>query len=370
MEDTAEMRPELTDGAGVIQLDVACRRCGYNVRGLHHEGRCPECGTAIGLSCYGDLLRFADPEWVETLVRGLGLILWGILVMVVSVVLAIVLILVTRQTWLGSALGTLGSLVGVWGTWIVTRADPSGIGEDRYVSDRRIVRISLCIGMGQNALRFLDESLALTANWHAAFLLTALLAGLVGVVGEFARLTYFGKLAVRVPNEALAKRAQTLRWVMAISLGVVVLGSLGILLVSFLGVGGGGLGGVGRPTLLAPAGRPGAAVVAAPTTNSAFSGSAVTTLPAVPASAPVVGRAAAGGARGGMAAAVLVPACVVGVAGVVMFFASIAVLLLTIDLRKNIRRQAELARQTWVAAETPGDGMSWGAGRDDGSAVR
>ena len=67
------------DQAGTVISDLACRRCGYNLRGLNNQGRCPECGAAIGLSCHGDLLRFADPKWVETLGRGASLILWGVL---------------------------------------------------------------------------------------------------------------------------------------------------------------------------------------------------------------------------------------------------------------------------------------------------
>ena len=66
------------DDAGTVVVDQTCRRCGYNLRGLHRDGRCPECGAPVGLSIKGDLLRFAHPDWVEELARGSRFILNGL----------------------------------------------------------------------------------------------------------------------------------------------------------------------------------------------------------------------------------------------------------------------------------------------------
>ncbi len=79
MADTPE-RSGLLDESGTVIVDTSCRRCSYNLRGLSEEGRCPECGTPVGLSTQGDLLRFADPDWLESLARGLNFILWGVAV--------------------------------------------------------------------------------------------------------------------------------------------------------------------------------------------------------------------------------------------------------------------------------------------------
>src|SRR3954465_9179043 len=72
------------DPAGNVIADVPCRRCSYNLRGLNYAGRCPERGTAVGQSIYGNLLRFSDPQWVDKLARGVNLILWGIVAIIVS----------------------------------------------------------------------------------------------------------------------------------------------------------------------------------------------------------------------------------------------------------------------------------------------
>ena len=59
------------DGEGQRLLeDLLCNHCGYNLRGLLSEGRCPECGTEVARSLRGDLLVAADPAWLERLIRG------------------------------------------------------------------------------------------------------------------------------------------------------------------------------------------------------------------------------------------------------------------------------------------------------------
>ena len=52
--------------------DLPCIHCGYNLRGLATDGRCPECGTSIARSIHGDLLSWADPLWLKRIDRGLA----------------------------------------------------------------------------------------------------------------------------------------------------------------------------------------------------------------------------------------------------------------------------------------------------------
>ena len=96
------------DENGIVKEEVLCRKCAYNLRGLHQNGKCPECGTPVGLSIRGNLLCYSDPEWVDKLARGVDLILWGLLAMVVATAAAMVL---------GIAMGPraqiLGQIIGV-----------------------------------------------------------------------------------------------------------------------------------------------------------------------------------------------------------------------------------------------------------------
>ena len=109
------------DPNATIETDTPCRKCSYNLRGLTHGGRCPECGTPVGLSTFGDLLRYSDPNWLVTLGRGIGYILWGILVAIVVMILGAFFLQRSNpggQEWLGIVAG----LLGVYGAWLLPAA--------------------------------------------------------------------------------------------------------------------------------------------------------------------------------------------------------------------------------------------------------
>ena len=77
------------DEQGNIAADVSCLVCGYNLRTQPLQGRCPECGTAVGRSAHGDLLRYCEPGWVETLAGGMDWIVAGITSPIWSLVLIV-----------------------------------------------------------------------------------------------------------------------------------------------------------------------------------------------------------------------------------------------------------------------------------------
>ena len=53
MNSSIRLEPDLRlDAKGQLDQDLACRRCGYNLRGLSTDGACPECGTAVGQSTF------------------------------------------------------------------------------------------------------------------------------------------------------------------------------------------------------------------------------------------------------------------------------------------------------------------------------
>src|SRR5688572_1575750 len=132
--------PARGDDRGVARLvnsDLPCHKCGYNLRGLALDGRCPECGTPVGTSARGELLRYADPAWVAKLVRGLRLILWGVLAAIVAAAGGTC---VFGETLLAEIVGFAGGLVNVYGAWLLTEPNPGSFGEDHTVTARKIVR--------------------------------------------------------------------------------------------------------------------------------------------------------------------------------------------------------------------------------------
>jgi hypothetical protein len=76
--------------------------------------------------------------------------------------------------------------------------------------------------------------------------IVATILGLASIVGFFAFFTYLGKLAMRVPDPALASRAKLIMWGVSIGYAAIIIGAL---IVGFAAGAGGG-------------GQPGGAVVA------------------------------------------------------------------------------------------------------------
>ncbi len=77
---------EPPDQPTMIDRDVLCASCGYNLRGLSSDHNCPECANPIRNSLRGDLLEFCDPRWVARLATGANLIdiaLWACIPLVV-----------------------------------------------------------------------------------------------------------------------------------------------------------------------------------------------------------------------------------------------------------------------------------------------
>ena len=223
MDSATPVSSNLFNDQGDICVDLTCRRCAYNLRGLREDGRCPECGTPIGRSTQGDFLRYSDPTWVAKLGRGMHLILWWIGLTIVASLATGALASFTSmppEIWL--FLNAAASLVGYWGAWLLTEPDPAQIGEDIYGTARKVVRVSLGVALLGQVLSLvpdfgLPEPLLLLMG------IIMIACGLFGVVGEFCRLYYLSKIAQRIPDEKLEKRAAFLKWAMTIGLLLVTI---------------------------------------------------------------------------------------------------------------------------------------------------
>jgi hypothetical protein len=190
--------------------------------------RCPECGTAVGYSLQGDLLRFCDPNWVDTLSKGTGTILWGIVVMVIGIVLGMVIGFASggRGT-VGTVLVTAVAAIIGWimmtiGWWLLTQPDPSGMGEERYGTSRQIIRIALIVGIVNQLLNLLAGVTPPDSALLTGLGALQLIAGIVSVVGFYAQLIYLQKIAMRIPDDRLSGRAYTIRWGITISYGILI----------------------------------------------------------------------------------------------------------------------------------------------------
>ncbi len=133
--------------------NATCNNCGYSLHGLDVDGACPECGRAVLTSLQGDSLRFASPDYLLTLRRGITIaIAFGIASMVIVFVTEVVTTVIGR---LGPGSRQAGLWVGLLMSWIAaagfiqfTTVDP-GLGDaEQPGSARRLARLGAVLMIG------------------------------------------------------------------------------------------------------------------------------------------------------------------------------------------------------------------------------
>lgn len=198
---------------GTVVLDIPCRKCAYNLRGLNVNGRCPECGAPVGFSVQGDYLQFSSPEWLDTLAKGASLFLLGIIVMIVgAIVVGIGASVAGLGRWPVQIVGMVAAVMLTIAWWRLTEPDPSGLGEDRYGTARKLIRIGLVASICDQMLEFTKQAGPYTPSVNLLLGLLDVMFGIMGIVSFFAGLNYLRKLALRVPDRELADRGKFLIW--------------------------------------------------------------------------------------------------------------------------------------------------------------
>jgi hypothetical protein len=200
---------------GVIDRDLYCVECAYNLRGLDPAGRCPECGNDISLSLRDDLLRFASAGWLKTVRRGFIFMYYaltfGFLLGFASVSAVGVAPVANRgQGWL-LAFGV--GLMTVAGVYLTTTPDPrAGLSEPGKIG-RDVVRAFAII----NLIGIIVAAAAEQAGIMSIAGLAEVMGALAAVVLVFG---YFGclvRLSARIPDSKLGKSARTAKWGLAIA---------------------------------------------------------------------------------------------------------------------------------------------------------
>ena len=194
MDDTVASTPDdgvkaAVDEQGRLIEDVPCRRCGYNLRSLPADGKCPECGSAVAISIHGFYLRFAPPAWVRRVALGakllVGAAVTAILGWIIMIAVGIAVTVPLSPLGTGPLSIVLGvSMIGlsilivgliIAGIILMTARDPAEAGKPERFGARRLARLCLwpmpVAMVGGGAMSALGPS---AMTWPLSWLIVAL----------------------------------------------------------------------------------------------------------------------------------------------------------------------------------------------------
>jgi len=193
------------DAGAVVSDDMPCARCGYNVRGLTYDGRCPECFTPVARSVHGNLLRYAEPAWLEKVKFGIVLKLWNLLIGVVISVVAGIGVAFGFPMALMQVAGLIGVCLGLWALFLVTSPEPTVGTGDAVGTLRKVIRTAAVLG-------FFGGQLQQIAPGRMILVVFVAILGLAGIVAMFGEFVYFRRFARRTPDEELVKSTTVVMW--------------------------------------------------------------------------------------------------------------------------------------------------------------
>lgn len=233
---------QVATGDYVVNRDVPCVGCSYNLRGLPIHRNCPECGEPISNSATGILLEDAPPEYVMKIRGGLSLVLNGILAAIVFGLLAGVMgfAFAGQHTWLVPLLNIGGFIVGavmLLGYWKFTEPDPVMEAIEQPTADRKVIRVTLMVSLGVSVLQLFTGLLVQTGSAGNSAALPASVLGIalgiislvLWVIQFISVMNYTAWIGGRVPDEFVVRRAKMYRWLLPVIYvvgAIVVIGPL------------------------------------------------------------------------------------------------------------------------------------------------
>lgn len=236
---TAAPPPGTVDATGVVVIDIPCRECTYDLRGLRFEGQCPECGTPLCESIHPGLLRYAAPGYVRALADGVRLVLVGL-----ALASGAVILLTGGGMMLGPMVGSpvvdallrlagggllillpVCLLVVFAGAWQVTNPDPDRARTENVDSARDTVRAF--VGLALIGVALLLMAILMLFNTApidspavgVCVLLLVYGLSFFGLVATSAYYIVLSDIAKRVPHKRATRDADILVFLHPIVLG-------------------------------------------------------------------------------------------------------------------------------------------------------
>jgi len=184
-----------------ILRDMPCGTCGYNLRGLSPDGRCPECGHPVEESRYDPRLAAADPRWLRVTRTGITLLLVSELATMTTRLLGRAVTFAGLYYHALLVLWFIGGTLYLLGSWIVAsrdRACPPAFDPRR---PRRVVRVCAVVEWTAMLIMTLDLFTHRLPMHLAALVLVVMMCCLPGTACMFLLLRGFAR---RMPAPALA----------------------------------------------------------------------------------------------------------------------------------------------------------------------
>ena len=201
---------------GTVAADLPCRRCSTNLAGLPVNSHCRECGASVGVSLYGERLKYGDPRWVRGLSRGAALCEWAVLLAVGAIVFGATLT-GAAAAWAAHLAAVAAAALQLRAAWLLTAPDPGGQVDVAPAGPRWALRAASAASVaGMALLVFRLEPLR---QWLP---FVSVLTSVLSLAAPFATLHFVHLLALRVPNLSLARRARAIRWAYCGALAVAV----------------------------------------------------------------------------------------------------------------------------------------------------
>ncbi len=197
-----------SDEVQVIEANISCLQCGYNLRGLQSNGKCPECAGAIEKSIRGDFLKYANPDWLRKIKTGTSVALFTILLAIILGIGRAIMIWFWPTNGIPRAVGILSPILTVSEVFLLTTREPRVSITGNSTSLRDIVRIGAVLAIlgSISAIAFRDS---LAPYWAG---LCYAVFGIGRIVATVGILLYLSRLASRIPNKPLERNTRILMW--------------------------------------------------------------------------------------------------------------------------------------------------------------
>ena len=222
--------PVVAPPVDLSNMDVLCRRCQFNLRGLTPERNCPECGFPIQRTLAGDPLVLSSPKYLQTLSSGLKWIIIATIVQycmsflggIVGAVVGFATEGNANQVQIIYRVELIAVLVTVpvsfallYGWWRFSTPDPEIVVGDSGDAPRRIVRGATALLAVTTVLSSIATFFHTNPMMISPFMIgVGSLAVIVGIAQFFASLLYARWIALRLHDAKLAEKSTRYLWML------------------------------------------------------------------------------------------------------------------------------------------------------------